>query len=67
MKRLLQTLAWISAAAGIVLLILGIIAVFAGGILWNHMWSTYFYPASTFIVLGIFLLLAEMSCCCKKE
>jgi uncharacterized membrane protein len=67
MKKLLQTIAWICAGVGTVMLILGVIAVLAGGILWNHMWSTYLYPASTFIVLGIFFLLANMSCCDRKE
>lgn len=66
MKKVFQTIAWISGAVAIIMMILGIIAVLAGGILWNHMWSTYFYPAYNFLLLGIFLFIADLSCC-KKE
>jgi len=60
MKNILKNLAWISGGIGIVMMIIGIIAVAAGGILWNHMWSSYFYPAYNFLLLGIFLFLATM-------
>jgi hypothetical protein len=61
MKNTLKMLAWLSGAIGIILMIIGIIAVAAGGILWNHMWSNYFYPAYNFLLLGIFLLLGALS------
>ncbi len=67
MKKVLQTLAWASGAVAIVMMILGIIAVLSGGILWNHMWSTYFYPAYNFLLLGLFFFVADMTCSCKKE
>lgn len=54
-------LAWLNGAIGIIMMIVGIIAVAVGGILWNHMWSSYFYPAYNFLLLGIFLLLAAGS------
>jgi len=60
MKNILKNLAWISGGIGIVMMIIGIIAVAAGGILWNHMWSSYFYPAYNFLLLGIFLFLATI-------
>ena len=58
MKNNLKLFAWISGAIGIAMMLLGIIAVFIGGILLNHMWSNYFYPAYNFLLLGIFLFLA---------
>ena len=60
MKNTLKLLAWPSGAIGIIMMIIGIIAVAAGGILWNHMWSNYFYPAYNFLLLGIFLFLGAM-------
>ena len=60
MKSKLKLLAWISGAIAMVMMLLGIIAVFAGGILMNHMWSNYFYPAYNFLLLGIFLLVATL-------
>jgi hypothetical protein len=60
MKNLLKLLAWLSGAIGIVMMILGTVAVLAGGIFWNHMWSTYFYPAYHFLLLGIFLFLGAI-------
>lgn len=60
MKNSLKLLGWISGAIGMVMMLLGIIAVFAGGVLMNHMWSNYYYPAYNFLLLGIFLLLAAM-------
>jgi len=60
MKNKLKLFAWISGAIAMAMMLLGIIAVFAGGILMNHMWSNYFYPAYNFLLLGIFLFLASM-------
>ena len=57
MKKNLKLLAWLSGAIGIIMMIIGIIAVAAGGILWDHMWSSYFYPAYNFLLLGIFLFM----------
>ena len=60
MKKYLKMSAWLCGAIAIVMMILGIIAVFAGGIFMNHMWSNYFYPAYNFLLLGIFLFLGSM-------
>ena len=60
MKSKLKLSAWISGAIAMVMMLLGIIAVFAGGILMNHMWSNYFYPAYNFLLLGIFLFLGSI-------
>ena len=60
MKSKLKLLAWIRGAIAMVMMLLGIIAVFAGGILMNHMWSNYFYPAYNFLLLGIFLFVATL-------
>lgn len=60
MKNMLKMLAWLSGAIGIIMMVIGTIAVFAGGILWNHMWSNYFYPAYNFLLLGIFLFLGSI-------
>ncbi len=65
MKSKLKLLAWISGAIAMVMMLLGIIAVFAGGILMNHMWSNYFYPAYNFLLLGIFMFVATLAD--KKE
>ena len=60
MKNKLKLLGWISGAIAIVMMLLGIIAVLNGGIFMNHMWSNYFYPAYTFLTLGIFLFVAAL-------
>ena len=60
MKNTLKILAWFSGAIGIIMMIVGTIAVLAGGILWNHMWSNYFYPSYNFLLLGIFLFMGSM-------
>ena len=49
---------WVSGVVGVVMMLLGVISVFAGGIFLNHMWSNYFYPGGMFVVLGIFLFQA---------
>ena len=61
MKKTTVTLAWASGAIGILLIILGIIARLAGGILLNHWWSNYFYPGAVFVILGIFFFLGTMA------
>ena len=61
MKRTTVTLAWASGAVGIILIILGIIARIADGILLNHWWSNYFYPGAVFVILGIFFFLGAMT------
>lgn len=60
MKNTLKLSGWLCGAIAIVMMILGIIAVFSGGIFMNHMWSNYFYPAYNFLLLGIFLFVASM-------
>jgi hypothetical protein len=60
MKNTLKILGWLCGAIAIVMMILGIIAVFAGGIFMNHMWSNYFYPAYNFLLLGIFLFVGSI-------
>ena len=60
MKNIVKNIAWFSGAIGIVMMIIGIIAAIAGGILWNHRWSNYFYPAYNFLLLGIFLFLGSL-------
>lgn len=60
MKNILKLLAWFCGAIGIVVMIIGSIAVLSGGILWMHRWSNYFYLAYNFITLGIFFFLATL-------
>ncbi len=60
MKNLLKLSAWLFGAVAMIMMLLGIIAVFSGGIFMNHMWSNYFYPAYNFLMLGIFLFLAHI-------
>jgi hypothetical protein len=67
MKNLLKIFAWINGAVGIILMLLGIIAVIAGDRFLGHFWSNYFYPAYDFIVLGIFLFLGVLVMKDKKE
>ncbi len=62
MVKLLKILTWSSGAVGIIMMLLGVVTVLAGGILWEHRWSNYFYPGVGFVVLGIFLLLATILC-----
>lgn len=61
MKNTLKMLAWSTGAIGIIMMIIGIIAFVSGGILWEHMWSSYFYPSYNFLLLGIFLFLGAGS------
>jgi hypothetical protein len=58
MKNLFKWMAWASGFIGIILMLLGVIAVIAGDRFLGHFWSNYFYPAYNFILLGIFFFLA---------
>jgi hypothetical protein len=60
MKNKLKLFGWICGAIAIVMMLVGIIAVFAGGIFMDHRWSNYFYPAYNFLLLGIFLFVAAL-------
>jgi len=62
MKKLLEALAWTSGAVGALMIILGVISRLAGGILFQHRWSNYFYPGGVFVVLGIFLFMGVIIC-----
>ena len=62
MKKYLKILAWIFAGAGLALMFFGTVAALAGGSLFNHWWYNYFYPAVSFILSGIFLLLMILTC-----
>ncbi|HSV76001.1 MAG TPA: hypothetical protein VLH37_03115 [Bacteroidales bacterium] len=64
MTKILCILGWICGAVGAAMMLLGVIAVFAGGIFLDSMWQNYFYPGVGFLVLGIFLF--NGLCCCKK-
>ncbi len=55
MKKLLLTLGWITGGFGGLMMLIGAVAVLAGGILANHHWTNYFFPGCAFAVLGIFL------------
>jgi hypothetical protein len=65
MKNLFKIMAWINGIIGIILILLGVIAVLAGDRFLGHFWSNYFYPAYNFILLGIFFFLAILVS--KKE
>ena len=58
MKNLLKMGAWLSGAIGMIMMLLGIIAVIAGNYFMGHLWTSYFYPAYNFLLLGVFLFLA---------
>jgi hypothetical protein len=60
MKNSLKILAWVSGSVGIIMMLLGSIAVLNGDRFLGHFWSNYFYPAYNFILLGIFLFLASL-------
>ena len=62
MKKLIIWAGWVSGAIGALLMLLGLIAKLAGGIMLNHLWSNYFYPGTSFVVLGIFLFLGAGFC-----
>ena len=53
-------LAWISGGIGIVMMLLGVIAVLNDNHFLGHFWQNYFYPAYNFLLLGIFLFLAAL-------
>jgi hypothetical protein len=58
MKNLFKIIAFTSGGIGMVLMLLGVIAVLAGDRFLGHFWSNYFYPSYNFIHLGIFFFLA---------
>jgi hypothetical protein len=60
MKNTFKIIAWLSGAVGMILMLLGIIAVLAGDRFMGHFWSNYFYPSYNFIQLGIFFFLAML-------
>jgi hypothetical protein len=60
-------MAWINGAVGLILMLLGIIAVINGDRFLGHFWSNYFYPAYNFILLGMFFFLAILICKDKKD
>ena len=67
MKNLLRVSGWICGVIVLIMMLLGVISVFAGGIFLNHHWMNYFYPGSMFVVLGIFLFLGTMICKLPKK
>jgi hypothetical protein len=60
MNNTLKILAWISGGVGIIMMLLGIIAALNDNHFLGHFWSSYFYPAYNFLLLGIFLFVATM-------
>jgi hypothetical protein len=60
MKNALKILAWVSGGVGIIMMLLGIIAVLNGDRFMGHFWSNYFYPAYNFLLLGIFLFVGVL-------
>jgi hypothetical protein len=58
MKKMFEYGAWVTGVAGVILMLLGMIARLAGGIVMNHRWDNYFDTGVGFIILGIFFLLA---------
>ena len=73
MKNPLNLLAWLSGAVGIVFIILGVIAlgfsVFAHDFFLGHRWESFFYPATPFVMVGMFFFLASIvnKDCCKTK
>ncbi len=67
MKNLLKVLAMISGLVGVILLILGIIAIFNCRTFLGHLWGNYFYAAQTILIAGIFLLFASRECSIGKK
>ena len=57
MKKILNLAGWITGGAGALMMLIGTIAVLAGGILANHHWTNYFFPGESLVVLGIFCFL----------
>lgn len=62
MKKLLKLVAWITAAAGVVLMLLGIIGFLAGGHLFGHFWQSYYYTSYNFFMVAILCLLFVITC-----
>jgi hypothetical protein len=61
MKGITKILAWVSGSVGMIMMLLGTIAVLNGDRFLGHFWSNYFYPAYNFILLGIFLFVATIA------
>lgn len=60
MKNTLKILAWVSGGIGMIMMLLGIIAALNNNHFLGHFWSSYFYPAYNFILLGVFLFVAKL-------
>ena len=58
MNKNIKILAWASGSVGIIMMLLGVIAALNNNHFLGHFWSSYFYPAYNFILLGIFLFIA---------
>jgi len=67
MKNYFKIGAWLCSLVAAVMMLMGIIAVVAGGIFLQHKWDTYFYPAYNFLLAGILLLLFYIVYNDKKE
>jgi|GEM_PF-1039749 len=72
MTKILTIFGWVCAAGGAVMMLLGIISVFAGGYFLDSHWKNYFYPGVGFVIAGIFLIIAVFAlkhceCCCEGE
>ncbi|HEX7410549.1 MAG TPA: hypothetical protein VF298_00225 [Bacteroidales bacterium] len=67
MKNYFKIGAWLCAIVAGAMMLLGIIAVIAGGRFLEHRWANYFYPAYNFLLAGIFLLLFYIVYNDKKE
>lgn len=62
MKKLLKIFAMISGLIGVIMVLLGVIALFNNRIFIGHSWVNYFYAAQTFLFAGVFLLFASREC-----
>jgi hypothetical protein len=60
MKNILKISAWVIGGIGIMMMLLGIIAVINDNHFLGHFWQSYFYPAYNFLLLGIFLFVAVL-------
>ncbi|HSV88277.1 MAG TPA: hypothetical protein VLH61_06510 [Bacteroidales bacterium] len=72
MVKILTILGWLSGAVGVVMMLLGVISVFAGGVFLDSHWKNYFYPGVGFVILGVFGFVAtwhykECECECHDK
>lgn len=67
MKNLLKAGGFISGVIALILLILGVVAIFNGRAFLGHFWSNYFFAAQTFFFAGIFLLFFNQQCDLLKK